>query len=313
LTHAALQPGKPLAVDLLLPKTGEGASATNKDYTRGTLHELVSVMIEERIEVFVCAVGVAPKPVVERLHAAGILCMNLVGSVRHVKHCVASGVDIICAQGMEGGGHTGHVSTMVLLPQVVDACRASGTLVLAAGGIMDGRGIAAALAMGADGVWMGTRFIAAKEANISVEYRHRLFEASSDDTTSTRVFTGRNLRCLSSSYIDAWNTKRVHERDDLLGKGVIPFEYDKAKGNIRSDSQLGWWWGMNFEDQADCLFRNPEHLPLEVDLRKMDYIPVACGQGVGVLNKTESTAEIVSTLVQELDAALKGVVHLSRL
>ena len=126
-------------------------------------------MIEEKIEVFVCAVGVAPKHVVDRLHSAGVVCMNLVGSPKHVKHCLAAGADVIIAQGSEGGGHTGHISTMVLLPQVVDACAGTDAIVVAAGGIVDGRGIAAALALGADGVWMGTRFLMTHEANGSGE------------------------------------------------------------------------------------------------------------------------------------------------
>jgi NAD(P)H-dependent flavin oxidoreductase YrpB (nitropropane dioxygenase family) len=105
-------PTAPFGVDLLLPKVGGGARATNKDYTRGTLGELVDVMIEEGATIFVCAVGVPPVPVVERLHGAGILVMNMVGSPRHVSRALAVGVDAVCAQGSEAGGHTGDVRTV---------------------------------------------------------------------------------------------------------------------------------------------------------------------------------------------------------
>merc|ERR1719487_789893 len=97
--------------------------------------------------------------------------MNMVGAVKHVEKALAVGVDIICAQGGEGGGHTGEVATSILIPKVVDACRGrvspltgKPVLVVAAGGIFDGRGLAMALSVGAAGVWVGTRFVAAEEA-----------------------------------------------------------------------------------------------------------------------------------------------------
>ena len=111
----------PFGVDLLLPQVGGGSRATNKDYTNGTLGELVDIMIDEGTTLFVCAVGVPPVPVVELLHAAGVLVMNMVGSPKHVKKALAVGVDAICAQGTEAGGHTGDVATTVLIPQCVDA------------------------------------------------------------------------------------------------------------------------------------------------------------------------------------------------
>ena len=152
--------------------------------------------MEEELEggdLFVCAVGLPPVWVVERMHAKGIIVMNMIGSPKHVscgrapfasspepsknllpaqvKGCLAAGVDIICAQGGEGGGHTGTVSTLVLVPQAVDLCRGTSTLVVGAGGIVNGRGIAALLALGADGAWMGSRFIVTPEANAPQELK----------------------------------------------------------------------------------------------------------------------------------------------
>lgn len=103
----------PFGVDLLIPKVGGSARKTNYDYTKGKLNEMGDVMIEMGCKLFVCAVGVPPKWFVEKLHAAGIVVMNMVGAVKHVSKALAMGVDIICAQGGEGGGHTGKYVSMI--------------------------------------------------------------------------------------------------------------------------------------------------------------------------------------------------------
>jgi NAD(P)H-dependent flavin oxidoreductase YrpB (nitropropane dioxygenase family) len=148
----------PFGVDLLLPQVGGNARKTNTDYTKGALPELIDVIIEEGARLFVCAVGIPPKFAVDKLHAAGIPVMNMIGHPKHVEKALAAGCDIICAQGGEGGGHTGAVPTSILIPKVVELCRGRNSsltgervLVVAAGGIYDGRGLASALAMGADG------------------------------------------------------------------------------------------------------------------------------------------------------------------
>merc|ERR1719335_1832091 len=151
---ALLEPGKKFGVDLLLPKVGDGARATNYDYTHGKLDELIDIVIAKGASLFVSAVGVPPRPVVDKLHKAGILVMNMIGSPKHVEPALAAGVDIICAQGGEGGGHTGEVATSILIPMVVDMCRGrmspltgKQVLVVAAGGIFDGRGLAMSMAL----------------------------------------------------------------------------------------------------------------------------------------------------------------------
>jgi NAD(P)H-dependent flavin oxidoreductase YrpB (nitropropane dioxygenase family) len=197
-TRAKLKPGAKLGVDLLLPMVGGNARATNKDYTQGALDQLIDVMVEEKVDLFVCAVGVPPKYVVDRLHDAGIPVMNMIGDPKHVKACAAAGVDIIGAQGTEAGGHTGEISTLVLIPQVVDAAREHGMLVVGAGGIWDGRGVAACLALGADGVWVGSRFLVTPEANVPDAYKQALISAQSGETMRSAVYTGRPVRVLTN-------------------------------------------------------------------------------------------------------------------
>merc|ERR1719271_535683 len=135
----------PFGVDLAIPQIGGGARKTNHDYTHGKLGELTDIIIKEKAAIFVCAVGVPPKVMVDKLHAAGIPIMNMVGHPHHVEKALDAGVDMICAQGGEGGGHTGAIPTSVLIPRVVDACKGKispltgkPVVVVAAGGIFDG-------------------------------------------------------------------------------------------------------------------------------------------------------------------------------
>lgn len=152
-------PGLPFGVDLALPSLEPGARKTNHDYTRGQLDALIEVVVEEGARLFVSAVGVPPERVVRKLHAGGVVVMNMAGLPRHAEKAFGVGVDIVCAQGGEGGGHTGDVAGNILVPACVDVARrfkpkmlgGREGLVVAAGGIWDGRGLAAALMMGAVG------------------------------------------------------------------------------------------------------------------------------------------------------------------
>merc|ERR1740123_1333346 len=124
--------------------------------------------------------------------------MNMVGSPKHVDKALDVGVDIICAQGTEAGGHTGDVSTLVLVPQCADLVAKRGAVLVGAGGIFDGRGIAACMALGASGVWVGTRFIASPEANVPPGYREQIKKASSADTRRIEIYSGRPLRVIKN-------------------------------------------------------------------------------------------------------------------
>lgn len=138
---------------------------TSYDYTKGKLDELVTIIIDSGARLFVSAVGVPPKHVVDRLHKAGIYYMNMIGHPKHVTKCLALGADLICAQGGEGGGHTGDVPTTVLIPTVAAMCKGkkggmgNEVQVVAAGGLFNGQSLAAAMTLGASAVWIGTRFV----------------------------------------------------------------------------------------------------------------------------------------------------------
>ena len=287
-TRKMLQPGKPMGVDLLLPKVGKGARATNKDYTDGKLHDLIDVLIEEKIELFVCAVGVPPKWVVEKLHANGTVIMNMVGAPKHVKYCIEAGVDIICAQGTEAGGHTGKISSLVLLPQVVDLCKEAGIIVVGAGGIYDGRGMAACFALGAEGVWLGSRFITTKEANAVKSHKKAILDATFGDTIQTEIITGRPVRALKNPYIMEWETQRLEEKNQLLGKGIIPFVKDLREGRFKTPVAQPIPKGYKDVRQEEGKEFDPK-----VSL-------IAVGQVCGALNQEQSAQEVVEELMHSL-------------
>jgi NAD(P)H-dependent flavin oxidoreductase YrpB (nitropropane dioxygenase family) len=226
----------PFGVDLLLPQVGGSARKTNTDYTNGTLPELIDVIISEGAKLFVSAVGVPPKFAVDKLHAAGIPVMNMIGHPKHVSKALAAGCDMICAQGGEGGGHTGSVPTSILIPKVVDECRGHKSpltgnriFVVAAGGIYDSRGLASALSMGADAVWVGTRFICATEAGAPPRHQKGVITANYDDTVRTIIYTGRPMRVKKTPYIMDWEDNRQDEIKALVSKGVLPFSNELSE------------------------------------------------------------------------------------
>merc|ERR1712232_1409394 len=223
----------PFGVDLLLPQVGGNARKTNKDYTGGQLGQLIDIIIEEKAALFICAVGVPPKWAVDKLHGAGIPVMNMIGAVKHVDKALEMGVDIICAQGGEGGGHTGDIATSILLPKVVDAVRGrispltgGPVLVVGAGGIFDGRGLAAAIAMGCSGVWVGTRFIASEEAGAGPYHKRSVVNADYTDTMRTTIYTGRPLRIFKTPYAEEWESTRAHEKQKLQDQGILAVTAD---------------------------------------------------------------------------------------
>jgi enoyl-[acyl-carrier protein] reductase II len=251
---------KPFGVDLL--------TALPADMVRQ-----VELVIEGGASVFVAGLGV-PVQVVDLCHRHGLKVVNMCGKVDHARRAVDAGCDIVVAQGTEAGGHTGTVATMPLVPQVVDAV-GDQVPVVAAGGIFDGRGLAAALALGADGVWVGTRFIATPEARSVAGYKEALLGAAEDATTVSRAYSGKTMRVVANSY-----TRFFDEHPDELQ---------------RFPAQLG----RSIGDQAFHL-GGDEDTP-GVDPAKECY---PAGQGVGAIGELVPAAELVRCFVAEAEEAL---------
>ena len=166
--------------------------------------ELMQIVLEESPPVFASGLG-NPGPWVSHLHDRGTVVMSLVGTARAARKVApghTGGADIVVAQGTEGGGHTGRVATSALVPAVIEAV--SPTPVVAAGGITTGAGLAAALAMGAQAVWMGTRFVATHEAHAHMNYKDKIVEADEDSTVVTRAYSGKPLRTIRNRWTEEW-------------------------------------------------------------------------------------------------------------
>jgi enoyl-[acyl-carrier protein] reductase II len=175
---------KPFAVDLLAPLPQ-------------MIVPYLPVLYDEGVKIFVAGLAVPDRHVSE-MKAHGLKIMVMCGKVKHALRAEAAGADVVAAQGTEAGGHTGEIGTLALVPQVVDAVKIP---VVAAGGIVDGRGVVAALALGAQGAVIGTRFIATPEATAARQYREALVRAEQDETIRTRAYSGKPLRALRNPYI----------------------------------------------------------------------------------------------------------------
>lgn len=247
---------KPFGVDLLAAQPESMTAA-------------VDVIIENGAKLFVAGLGI-PFPILKKLKDAGVLVMSMVGKVDHAIKAEKAGCDAVIAQGTEGGGHTGAVASIALWPQVADAVKIP---VIAAGGIFDGRGLAAALAMGCQGVWMGTRFIASKEAHAGQVYKDALVEMTEADTIISRGFTGKTLRALQNDTTKKFETEKA-----------LPFAQQVAE-SVKLN-RLGPIAG-----KIDNLDRNFQCFP--------------AGQGGGGIREILSCAEIVQKVMTEAEATLK--------
>ena len=177
---------------------------------------LLDVAFAHNIRLVASALGAPPPDLVERAHAAGVSVAALAGTVAHAERHKNAGVDVIVAQGTEAGGHTGEIATMVLVPDVVDAV--SPTPVLAAGGIASGRQIAAAMALGAEGVWCGSVWLTTEEAETQPAVKEKFLTATSRDTIRSRSLTGKPARMLRSAWTDEW------EKEDAPPPLAMPLQ-----------------------------------------------------------------------------------------
>lgn len=196
---------KPFAVDILFGQVKAERTDQVVRYT-DEVNKQVEIVLEEKVPVLACGLG-TPAGIIPDAHAQGMVVMSLAGNVKQAKRLVAEGVDIIIAQGHEAGGHTGRVGTMALVPQVVDAVNVP---VIAAGGLADGRGLIAALALGASGIWMGTRFVASEEALAHSNYKNRITAIDEEGTVITRCHSGKPCRLIRNGFTESWEN-RQHE------------------------------------------------------------------------------------------------------
>ena len=249
---------KPFGVDLLAAQPE-------------SLTQSVDVIIEEGAKAFIAGLGV-PTAIIDQLKAAGIVVMSMCGTVGHAVKAAAAGCDAVIAQGTEGGGHTGKVASVALWPQCVDAVDVP---VIAAGGLYDGRGLAAALAFGCQGVWMGTRFIASHEAHAGQPYKDAIVAMDDTSTTISRGFTGKTLRAIANETTDYFD----RHPDELK-----PFPL-QAMESVQAN-RLGPIAGIvdNVDPKTQCL---------------------AAGQGGGGITEVLSCAEIVERTLAEAKATLQ--------
>ena len=253
---------KPFGVDLLTALPNQVDSG-------------IKAVIEGGASIFVAGLGV-PREVIDLLHQKNILVGSMCGKVKHAVAAVASGCDFVVAQGTEAGGHTGLVATIALVPQVVDAV-GDKVPVVAAGGLFDGRGLAASLALGADGVWIGTRFIATPEARAVNGYKDQLLATSEDGTTISRAYTGKTCRVVAND----WTRHYDKNPADLQ-----PFPQQAVASMQAGVNHLGFPSGT------------------EVDASREFY---PAGQGVGSINDLVPAGELVRLIVAEASAVLARV------
>ena len=251
---------RPFGVDLLTPFPE-------------TLVRNVELLIEGGASTFVAGLGV-PRHVVEMCHRENVLVISMCGKVEHAQRALDAGCDVVVAQGTEAGGHTGSIATLPLVPLIVDAV--GGAIpVVAAGGVFDGRGLAAALALGADGVWVGTRFIATMEARAVAGFKDGILASGADATVVSRAYSGKTMRVLRNDTTDRY------EADPTL---LRPFPEQLGVSARDGSFHLG----------GDASTEG-------VDPRREGY---PAGQAVGGIASIERAGDIVRSMVRQAEEIL---------
>ena len=247
-----------------LPPLPEGEAGYGVlGWTDDVAHRHVEIALAHPIALIANALGSPPKDVIDQAHAHGVKVAALAGKAQHAQRHVNNGVDVIVAQGYEAGGHTGEIATMVLIPEIVDAV--SPTPVLAAGGIGTGRQIAAGLALGAQGAWLGSLWLTTAESNSSPAVLQAYLEATSADTVRSRCYTGKPARMLRNVWTDAW--------EDPAGPGPL---------------------GMPLQN---ILTSEANSRIARSGRKDLQFAPV--GQIVGRMNQVQPVRDVIYSLVEE--------------
>ena len=224
-------------------------------------HAAVEACIEEAVPLFCAGLG-SPGFMVDAAHGVGMKVLGIAGNAKNAGRIAQSGADLVVAQGHEAGGHTGRVGSMALWPQAIDA--AAPTPVLAAGGIGDGRGLAAALAMGCVGVWVGTRFLASQEGGALDIHKQAIIAAGDEDTRRTTIYTGKTSRATYNRFHDLWEDS---------GHDPLPFPVQVVLASAA----------------VDMLNR----------AGNVEYVGPFAGQVSGLIREVEPAAKIVEDMVEE--------------
>ena len=223
--------------------------------------ESIQVCLDEKVPLFCAGLG-NPGFMVEEAHAAGMKVLGITGNAKNAKRMADAGIDLLVAQGHEGGGHTGRIGTMVLLPAAIDA--AYPVPVLAAGGIGDGRGLAAALAMGCVGVWVGTRFLATDEGGALDVNKQKIVQSTDEGTRVSTAYTGKTLRASYNQFHDLW-----------AGSGLQPLPFPTQV--LISSTMLASF----------------------IEANKTDFVGGLAGQVSGIIKEIKPAAQVLADMVEE--------------
>ncbi len=238
-------------------------------FSKEFFEEQMEVVVEEKVPVYAAGLG-NPGPWMARMRENGTKVMAVIGSVKHALQVAAAGVDVVVAQGHDGGGHNSPIGTMALIPQVVDAMGGR-VPVLGAGGIADGRGVAAAMMLGAEGAWVGTAFLATDEAGIQQFQKEVLVESGDADTVVSRSVTGKPARLVRNKWAQAWLD---------ADKQPLPMPFQS-------------------------MIAGPVLAAASHDQRK-DIAPGFAGQGLGLIKAIRPAREVLNDLVSGAEQALAG-------
>jgi NAD(P)H-dependent flavin oxidoreductase YrpB (nitropropane dioxygenase family) len=263
-----LEFARKLLADHGVPELPDGESNEMRllGWTEATaMPQIEAALRHPKVRLIANALGTPPADAIDKIHAAGLKVAALCGSPHQAEKHVEAGVDLVIGQGTEGGGHTGEVGSIVLWPQIIKA--AAPTPVLAAGGIGSGEQIAAAMAMGAQGVWTGSIWLTVEEAEGAPAQIQQLLDATSRDTVRSRSFTGKPARMLRNRWTEAWENP---ENPDPL---PMPLQYMVS---------------------GDCVARSRRYADKALDVM---FNPV--GQVVGQMNKVEKVSAVIQRLVEE--------------
>lgn len=224
----------------------------------------LEVIFDERVPVFASGLG-SPAFLLKRAHELGMQVWGLVGKPRQAKRQIEAGTDVIIAQGYDAAGHTGNIGTFSIVPQVVDAARGTGVPVIAAGGVTTGRHLAAALALGADGVWTGSLWLTSRESDVNMPLKERLLEAETEDTMYSNCISGYTMRTTRCPWHDEWMN-------------------DAAPAVLKPPLQM---------------ILSSNYIQGSLDYQRKDLMTEAAGQGIHYVKEMKPARQILSDIVEE--------------